>query len=182
MTDLISKHFTEIIGLLGTLLGVLLGAFLNKISKFGRIKFYLNNVSFSLLERSDSGGYNKTQKIKKQTELLHISIDFDLINTSEYSRKILRDVKFVATDQKSKNTTIFKDNSTRKNLDYMIKVDDLKHINLQPKEIRNFNLSVYFKKDFDKILKSNWHIEYRTQNNKVQKFKIKKKDMIQHYV
>jgi len=172
--DLIEKYFVEIIGLLGTLLGVLLGAFLNRISRYGRVKFYVNDVKHNLSERDDFGGFKSVESITPKTESLSINIDLDLINTSEYSKKLLRDIKFLSVNKNYNKTKIIKDNSTRRMSSSLILVDDLKFINLQPKEIRNLNLSIHFKEDFEKILNSDWYLEYRKLNNKKRKIKINK--------
>ena len=48
--SLIDQHFSAIIGVIGTLLGVVFGSLLNRISRCGSVKFYINNTCIELSE------------------------------------------------------------------------------------------------------------------------------------
>ena len=172
MLELLEKYFVEIIGITGTLLGVLLGAFLNRLSRIGRVKIYINNVKYSFSERDDFGGYKSVETISPKTERLNINVELDVINTSEYSKKIMRDISFVISNTNFKKMNTVDDNSTRRSSSGMIKINELKFINLQPKELINLNLSTQFNEDFEKILGSKWFLEYKKLNNRKEKIRI----------
>ena len=176
--SLIEQYFGQIIGVIGTLLGVMLGALLNRISRFGRVKFYVNSVIHQLTERDFSGGFKVVSSVTPSTERLSIIFELDVINTSDYSKKILRGINFFVVDKKFKIKKNILDNSTRRTSNHSTSTDDLRFINLKAKEVKTLNLSVHFNKDFnkdfEKILSSNWLLEYRNQRNVKHKVYIKK--------
>ena len=104
LNNLISEHFGQIVGVIGTLLGVVLGYILNSISRYGRVIFYVNNIETEIIERSESGGSTVVHSITSNTECVSISIELDIINTSEYSKKILREINFIVADKDFKKT------------------------------------------------------------------------------
>ena len=139
--SLIEQHFGQIIGVIGTLLGVVLGYILNAISRYGRVKFYVNSVEHELIERDFYGGQTIAESITADTVDLVINIELDVINKSEHSRKILRDINFLVNDKSFKINKNILDNSTRRTLNYSTTKDNLKVINMQAKEVRTFNLT-----------------------------------------
>ena len=171
MKEFIMNYFEQLIGIVGSLLVF----WVNRIiSRFGRIKLNVNDISCSPSERTPSGAICSTESITSNTYSLDISFDLDLINTSEYSKKILRDTQFIAVDKNFYLSTILRDNSTLRTHHKIRLIDDLKNINLNPKEIKSLNLSVSFSKDFDKIENSKWYFQYTKMNGKKHKFRITK--------
>lgn len=175
LNNLISEHFGQIVGVIGTLLGVVLGYILNSISRYGRVKFYVNNIETEITERDDVyGGLTIANSITQKTDGLSIDFELDAINTSEYSKKILRDINFLIVGNDFKKTEKIIDKSTKSVSKYTHTLDNLKIINLDPKEINTLNLHIHFNKDFEKILASNWFLEYRNQKNRKYKVRIEK--------
>lgn len=171
------QHFTAIIGVVGTLLGVVLGALLNRISRIGRVKFYTNNIEYGYGGYSDgTGGYIPYESFTNETKSVTVMIDIDIINTSEYSKKILRDINFLTIDKGFEKNHNIKDLSTGRKLHSSWKTDDLKSINLLPKEIKTINIRVLFNEDLEKVLNSKWYIEYKTPNNRIRKIRIERTD------
>lgn len=132
------------------------------------IKFYIIAVSFKVA-RFDRNTWHHHSEIA-----ISLNIEMDLINTFEYSKKILRDIKFLAIDKNYRKRVNLKDNSTKRLPSSILLIDDLKSINLQPKEIRNLNLNVSFEEDFEEILDSNWYLQYSNLNNSIRKIRINK--------
>lgn len=175
--SLIDQHFSAIIGVAGTLLGVVLGSLLNRISRYGRVRFYTNNIEYEYGIKDDGyGGYMLADSFIPETTSISITIELDIINTSEYSKKILRDINFLTNDKRFNKAHNLKDLSTGQLLHSSLwEVDDLKSINLQPKEIRNLKFRVHFNEDLEKVLNSKWYLKYKKPNNRVRKIKIKHK-------
>ena len=174
LNNLISEHFGQIVGVTGTLLGVVLGYILNSISRYGRVIFYVNNIETEIIERSESGGSTVVHSITSNTECVSISIELDIINTSEYSKKILREINFIVADKDFKKTKSIFYNSNKSVSKHSSSLDKYKTINLQPKEIKTINFRVFFNKDFKNVLDSNWFLEYRNQKNRKYKVRIEK--------
>ena len=174
MKESIMKNFELLTKIAVTIFGSLLTCFLIRISRFGRVKLHVNHISSTPSERTPSGAICNTKSITSNTIILDISFDLDLINTSEYSKKILRNIQFIAVDKNFYLSSSLLYNSSARQIHGMLLIDDLKNINLKPKEIKSLNLSVSFSKDFDKIEKSKWYFEYTKMNGKKDKFRITK--------
>ena len=160
---------------MGTLLGVVLGAFLNRISRIGRVKFYINKIECSFPEGGDGyGGFFTSESLTPKTNYMSITIDIDIINTSEFTKKILRDIKFTVVDKGFNRIRYLKDNSALIIPNRVLLEDDLKFINLQPKEIRDLKFSVHFSDDLERVLNSKWYLEYKNPNNRIRRIKIER--------
>ena len=173
--SLTDQHFSAIIGVIGTLLGVVFGSLLNRISRCGSVNFYINNIEYEYGIKDDGyGGYMLATSFTPETQCISITIEFDIINTSEYSKKILRDINLLTIDKRFNKAHNIKDLSTGQLLHSSLwEVDDLKSINLQPKEIRNLKVRVHFKEDLVKVLNSKWYLKYKKPNNRIRKVRIK---------
>ena len=173
--SLIDQHFSAIIGVIGTLLGVVFGSLLNRISRCGSVKFYINNIEYEYGVVDDGhGGYMLATSFIPETPCISITTELDIINTSEYSKKILRDINFMTVNKGFNKIHNMKDLSTGQLLYTSLwEVDDLKFINLLPKEIRNLKVRVHFNKDFEKVFNSKWYLKYKKPNNRIRKIRIK---------
>src|SRR5690554_730103 len=141
MLDTFSYCTSPFISILGTLLGVLLGAFLNRLSRRGEIKIFQNNLSINIAKRDSSGGYSPQKEITENTVSVSVVLNFDFYNTSSYTRKIARDIKLNIINDKSNYKLRLKNDDTTKVIARMIHKDEIKNINLLPNELRNINLS-----------------------------------------
>ncbi|MEQ9442358.1 MAG: hypothetical protein RIG62_25185 [Cyclobacteriaceae bacterium] len=175
MIELIEKNFAAVIGVTGTLLGVLLGSFINWISRIGRIKIFQNSIVIDLLERDGYGGFKRVQGITAETEALDIKIDIDILNTSEYSRKSMRNLGLLIKQRNKEKIYTVTDKSTARLSGPIRLVDELKIINLNPREIKNFSIGVYIKEDIEQVLESNWYLQYTSISDRTRRVKINMK-------
>lgn len=162
MSDIFHYSSSPFISILGTLLGVLLGAFLNNLSRRGRIKIFQNDISIYLLERDDYGGYIPKKEITDKTVSVSVKMNLDLYNTSSYSRKIARDIKMKV--------------NTKPN-NYFVDIHNLNNINLLPNELMNLSISFGVNENFDEFKNSPWELVYYNENNKLVKVKINKEQL-----
>lgn len=173
MSDIFYNSSSPFISVLASLLGVLLGFFLNNLSRRGRIKIFQNNISIYYFEREPSGGFSHQKEITDKTESVEILLNLDFYNTSNYTRKIARDVKINIINQKSNFKLRLKNNETTKVMDK----DDLKNINLLPNELMNLSISFGVNENFDEFKNSPWELVYYNENNKLVKVKINKEQL-----
>lgn len=162
MSDIFYNSSSPFISILGTLLGVLLGAFLNNLSRRGRIKIFQNDISIYFLERDDYGGFNSKKEITDKTEAVSVKMNLDLYNTSSYSRKIARDIKMKF---KGEHGTSFSN------------LNNLNNINLLPNELMNLSISFGVNVNLDEFKNSSWELVYYNENNKLVKVKINKEQL-----
>ena len=177
MLDTFHYSSSPFISVLASLLGVLLGFFLNNLSRRGRIKIFQNNISIYYFEREPSGGFSRQKEMTDKTEIVEILLNLDFYNTSNYTRKIARDVKINIINQKSNFKLRLKNNETTKVMAGMIHKDDLKNINLLPNELMNLSISFGVNENFDEFKNSPWELVYYNENNKLVKVKINKEQL-----
>lgn len=166
MTKFDPNNSAAIIGVLGTLLGVILGSILNAFARLGKIRIFQNSLNYSVLESDSMGGFIETEQISEKTELLTITLNIDLYNTSALSRKVLRNIKIGIKTKKR-----FFSNSSNYRFSNS---DKILNVNLLPQE--NMNLELYFaaRSEFQEVLNSDWYIVYRNQKDKIKTRKIEK--------
>ena len=87
MTELIKENISSIIGIIGTLLGVILGAILESFSRRGKIKLFQKSLNYTFQERTDSGGFSSIgNSITSNTDNLSVSVELEIFNTSSQSK------------------------------------------------------------------------------------------------
>lgn len=162
MSDIFYNSSSPFISVLASLLGVLLGFFLNNLSRRGRIKIFQNNISIYCLERDEYDGYIPKKEITDKTVSMSVKMNLDLYNTSSYSRKIARDIKMKF---KGEHGTSFSN------------LHNLNNINLLPNELMNLSISFGVNVNFDEFKNSLWELVYYNENNKLVKVKINKEQL-----
>lgn len=172
MENLNSNNISAIIGVLGSLLGVFLGFFLNQISRLGKIKVYQNFVTLKLLERDLTGGFVEVHYLTDKIDLLSIEVNVDFFNTSSLSPKIARDIKFVICGKEKRIEKKLKNENSRKYNKFFSTVDDLKNVNLAPREIQNYKVTLSSEDSFKEIVEGNWFVTFRNERDRLRKFKI----------
>jgi len=174
ITKLLEENFSALIGVVGTMLGVILGALLNRIVRLGKIKVFVNEVDYSFLKRNSSGGFKPMNSITNETEKLTIRARLDIFNSSEYSRKIMRGIKFHPFENGKEIVIKMYNNEVNDMTNYAMQTGNLRVLNLNPKEIKSFILSVTFDKDIERIYNSKWFLTYKNTSNKEVKIKLDK--------
>lgn len=174
MKNLDSNNISAIIGVSGTLLGVFLGFFLNQISRIGKIKVYQNLVTLKLLERDSMGGFVEVHNLTEKIYSLSIEVNVDFFNTSSLSPKIARDIKFVIDGKEKRIEKNLKNENSRKHNKFFSTVDDLRNVNLAPREIQNYKVTFYSKDSFEEIVQGNWFVTFRNESDRLRKFEIEK--------
>lgn len=162
MSDIFYNSSSPFISVLASLLGVLLGFFLNNLSRRGRIKIFQNNISIYYSEREPSGGFSRQKEMTDKTVSVSVKMNLDLYNTSSYSRKIARDIKMKV--------------NTKPN-NYFVDIHNLNNINLLPNELMNLSISFGVNENFDEFKNSPWELVYYNENNKLVKVKINKEQL-----
>ncbi|MCX2681058.1 hypothetical protein OOZ15_13985 [Galbibacter sp. EGI 63066] len=171
---MIEDNFSALIGVVGTLLGVVLGALLNRIARLGKIKVFVNEVDYSFLKRNSSGGFKSMNSITNETEKLAIRVKLDIFNSSEYSRKIMRGIKFRPFENGKELVIKMYNNEVNDITNFATQTGKLRVLNLNPKEIKSFILSVSLDKDIERIYNSKWFLTYKNTSNKEVKIKLDK--------
>ncbi|ULB35159.1 hypothetical protein [Proteiniphilum propionicum] len=162
MSDIFYNSSSPFISVLASLLGVLLGFFLNNLSRRGRIKIFQNDISIYFLESDEYGGYIPKKEITDKTVSVSVKMNLDLYNTSSYSRKIARDIKMKF---KGEHGTSFSN------------LNNLNNINLLPNELMNLSISFGVNVNLDEIKNSPWEFVYYNEKNKLVKVKINKEQL-----
>ncbi len=162
MSDIFYNSSSPFISVLASLLGVLLGFFLNNLSRRGRIKIFQNDISIYYFEREPSGGFSHQKEMTDKTESVEILLNLDFYNTSNYTRKIARDIKMKF---KGEHGTSFSN------------LNKLNNINLLPNELMNLSISFGVNENFDEFKNSLWELVYYNENNKLVKVKINKEQL-----
>ena len=174
MIKILQENVSTIIGVSGTLLGTILGFFLHQIVRIGKIKVFKNKVDCKLFIRDSSGNFRQVKSITDKVVRLSITFDLDALNTSDYSRQIMRDIKLVTQNKNIKQYFTFINEKTRYYNGISTVADKLQNINLNPRELRNLELSVSINKNIELILNSNWFLEYKNLKNKTLMIRLKK--------
>ena len=172
MREILSNNTNAIIGIIGTLLGVILGAVINQIYRYGSLKLYPKNFRMAFLKRSESGHYSEQNKIDSDTESVTIYFDLDLYNSSS-EQKIGRETLLVLLKDGKEKKEVIKDLSTRRPTSYSFKTDQLESFNIPPKTLENLKLEAYFKKeDLSWMEGSIFLFEYKDHKNKIKRKKL----------
>lgn len=172
MTELPCNYWNAIIGIIGTLSGVILGAIINQIARSGGLKIYSNDFNISFEKQSEHGDLVPQDQIDSKTISVSIEFCLDLFNSSS-QQKVGREICLVLKkDGKELNEKI-KDLSTIRYSQYSSHTDQLINFNIPPKTIENLKLAAYIKKEnYDWIEGSIFFFEFRDSKNKRKRIKL----------
>lgn len=157
---------SAIIGVSGTLLGVMLGFILNQVVKMGKIKVFVNNINHTILNRDENGDPYKTNAIGQDSESVTINLNLDFYNTSSFKQKIGRDFYIIFRTPKGNIKLEIND----------IRFNRFKIINLKPNELVNHDLRVYLNSELEIYKDFDFYLEYKNSNNCTIRKKIILKD------
>jgi hypothetical protein len=165
----------EILGIVGTLLGTILGWLLNGLSQKGKLSVFIKKWNESLQKLDGYGGFDECRNYD-EAEYYHYSLSVDIYNSSRDTR-ILRDIKLIFKDGiKDCFVSIPKDEATRKNAFPAVYYDDISILNLPAKSAINIELhgGLNHKNDNWKYLSQtkNVLLEYVDEKNRKKRIEI----------
>lgn len=143
------------LGIIGTLLGTLLGFFLNLWrEKKGKINFFINQPTLRYADDKQMGDLTVD---KERATVAHLSFGLDIYNTMD-SPQILRNIKLSLYNNEGANilaVTPLNDNDIwQDNLRYVHK-NKLEVINLLPKQIVHLDISADIQ-EVNKVVESQY--------------------------
>ena len=169
----LSENFKDILALIGTFGGVVLGWILNNLSKRGSLKVYGKETWLNELLTVEEVITDEIKEIGKY----HCSVTLDLYNSSA-DMKIMRDIQFVYYDDEKEIKRI-----TPINGEFIprVKEEVLNIINVPPKTIIKKKLDAWFLSDWSFIQKTKCiYIEYKNEKNSLKKIYVQKFDFDVH--
>ncbi len=163
---------TAIIGVFGTLAGIILGFILNRIIKTGKLKFYINDMKIVFSVPDGYGGANETEAVTETSKSATIIIDFDIYNqSSDY--KIMREICFSLEHEGKSRTFEMMDLATRRTPSQITFIDRLVVLTVPPKSLLKYSTESIITDDLYKVKGSKKFIQYRDHKNKLKTINIK---------
>ena len=175
---------TALIGVLGTLLGTLLGWWLNSLSQKGKLSFYVATWE-DKFEHNELGEMVRSSD-KAEARLYSCKMALDIYNSSA-DTKIMRNVQFVfAGDDREIRVCTPNDQSSERFVARTYRYDKIGPINIPPKTVINVVLSSY-EWDKDNSLKDYWginniYLRYTDEKNKTHKIPIVQEDYNDYFL
>lgn len=127
------------VGIIGTILGTVLGWFLNSISNRGKIKLFVSSWENEFWRRNDYGEMAKTPAPEK-IEWYSCSFALDIYNSSG-EPKIMRNIQIAYNNGKSDVIKhIPQDEDSRRNSSGLILYDDITPLTIPAKSIFQIHL------------------------------------------
>lgn len=127
------------VGIIGTILGTVLGWFLNSISNRGKIKLFVSSWENEFWRRNDYGEMAKTPAPEK-IECYSCSFALDIYNSSG-EPKIMRNIQIAYNNGKSDVIKhIPQDEDSRRNSSGLILYDDITPLTIPAKSIFQIHL------------------------------------------
>ena len=157
------------VGIIGTILGTVLGWFLNSISNRGKIKLFVSSWENEFWRRNDYGEMAKTPAPEK-IECYSCSFALDIYNSSG-EPKIMRNIQIAYNNGKSDVIKhIPQDEDSRRNSSGLILYDDITPLTIPAKSIFQIHLRVGLWHESTEF-PSLWNVEriyllYMDENNK----------------
>lgn len=138
-------------GIIGALLGVIVTTILNEyIKSKGRVNFYFLNYKNRFMSTDDYGFYGETNDIEN-SKGFEYEFEMQLYNSSDIN-KIIREIEIEFICKNGVITTKAYDESTRRVESSRMIKDELKVINIRPKEIIVLTISGHLNKGDENIL------------------------------
>ena len=174
---------TALIGVLGTLLGTLLGWWLNSLSQKGKLSIYIYSWEDSF--QYNKMGFMTNSSSIEQTQHYAYKLTLDLYNSSGATR-IMRNITVVFSDGKKElYKSIPNDDSTRRSSGHACFYDEVSPINIPPKSIIQLSLhNGAWNNDggLDFIWKTKKiYLTYTDEKNRCRKVKIKAEDYSKYF-
>jgi len=160
-----------LIGVSGTLLGVALGFFLNRLASLGKIKIFIKSHSLHYSERDNQGGAITTESLTPNSNRATFSFDLEIYNSAS-DFKIMRELSLVVLNRSKKETIPLMDNATRRLDSYRTMIDNVQPITLPPKTIITLSLAAFIKENLNSLSESQFYFKYENHKKKSKLIKI----------
>jgi hypothetical protein len=154
----------SLIGVIGTLSGVILGVFLKQVLSTGKIKVFVNSFQLTFSE-TDKGDVKETKAITPKSDSIFMDADIDVYNSSS-DQRIMRDICFIIEKNSFSKRISLKDRKTRRLSSFRITMDKVEVITVPPKTIVNLKLSASSREDINQINDSNISFHYKNHKQK----------------
>lgn len=154
----------HIIGVGGTLLGVILGFLLNRLLTIGTVKIFINDFNKTVFKKSKSGQEVKSKDLKDLCKI-HFYYDIDLYNrSSEF--KIIRNLKMVAEFNSSVKEFELEDISTKEYHNNLITVNTLSCLTIPPKSVKKLRLEITARENIVELYNAKIYIQFYDYKDK----------------
>lgn len=173
-----------LIGVGGTILGTIIGAFLpllvGKISNYGKLKVYQVATKINYMEL---GGSNRVEI--ENLVSFKMAITIDVYNKSK-EIKIMRDIKLLlCCDNQENLVAVPNDLKSQRGNGVTYNISQFHNINFQPQTLQTLYCEINCKGDIKQIFKSDKlmleYIDEREEEHKVQISNINMFDMFENY-
>jgi hypothetical protein len=172
MTEFPCNYSNAIIGIIGTLSGVILGALINQISRSGSLNIYSHDFHIDISKQTGYGSLESQNQIDSETISVSVNFNLDLFNSSS-QQKVGREIFLVINKDRKEIKEIIHDMSTIQYTQYSSRTDQLVNFNIPPKTIKNLKLTTYIKKEYyEWINGSTFFFEFRDSKNKKKRLKL----------
>ena len=139
MVKMDNEVIIALIGVGGTLAGTVLGWVLNNITNRGKLQIYTSKWK-DCFERHDNYGGVCSAESRSETNGLSCDYSLDMYNSTGNVR-IMRDIKFVLSDDKNDfETQIPNDATTRRTSAGRVRFDEINALNIPPKTVMRLDL------------------------------------------
>lgn len=171
-----NKLGVAIIGVIGTLLGTVLGWFLNVLSNKGKITVYLSSWT-DAFRHNDNEGLITISTTESQAEYYEFECSLDIYNSSS-DTKILRDIKIVFRKGKNKLFGIDPDDKkTKRSASGRTIYDRITAQNIPPKSVVRVDMvsGLWIKEaQLERVFSTDSvYLEYFDEKNKLHRTMIK---------
>ncbi len=173
MIEFVQNHSDSIIGILGTLLGVVVGAIINQVSRSGKLKIFPKNVHIDILKQDGYGASKVQDKVDFDTSSVSISFSLDIHNSSS-EQKNGRDIFLVIRKDGQEIKSNIKDLSTLQYTNHLLHTDQFENFNIPAKTVDSLKLRSFLEKDnYSWIEDSTLYFEFRDSKNRLRRIKLK---------
>ena len=170
----------SIIGIVGSLLGVVLGWILNALSKKGKLHFYVSNLDYQFVKEDGYGGFINGSNIDESTNF-NCNLSLDIYNSSG-DILVMRNVQIIF---QKKEEVIWKhspyDKCTMQSCGAINTYDEVQPTNVVPKsvyKIELFSLIESSQMEFNRLIDTDCvYLSYLDRSNKEKKIMLSKMNL-----
>ena len=156
--NILSEFLPAIIGVFGTISGVILGFLLNRILSAGKINVFINEFRKTPCKK-DGSVLDLTTSEFDTSCCLVFNYDIDLYNSSSDFR-IIRNLKMILKNNDEEIKYDLQNIGTRFFCDLYSHFDTLSYVNIPPKSVKKLRLQVVVSENYNGLLNAKSHLQY----------------------